>query len=95
LPWGTFPGHALSDVQSGIGMVHNTRMFDAPQKSGLYGPFHPYPRSLLMGSPTLLGTPPWFVTHRRAVEVNRLLTTYEYDRNPASIRKLLLIAIAG
>lgn len=27
-PWGAFPGHTLDDVQSGIGFVHNTFMFE-------------------------------------------------------------------
>jgi acyl-CoA reductase-like NAD-dependent aldehyde dehydrogenase len=48
--WGAFPGHELHNIQSGIGVVHNTLMFSRPQKSVLWGPF----RSVL--------TPPWFVT---------------------------------
>ena len=30
--WGAYPGHTLNDIQSGIGVVHNTFMFDKPQK---------------------------------------------------------------
>ena len=48
--WGAFPGHAITDIQSGTGVVHNTLMFARPQKSVLRAPFRSTP------------TPPWFVT---------------------------------
>jgi acyl-CoA reductase-like NAD-dependent aldehyde dehydrogenase len=38
-PWGGFPGHDIYDVQSGIGFVNNTVMFDKPQKTVIRGPF--------------------------------------------------------
>ena len=31
--WGAFPGHTVEDIRSGQGVVHNTFMFDRPQKS--------------------------------------------------------------
>jgi len=46
--WGAFPGDAVNDVRSGIGVVHNTLMFAHAQKSVLRGPFRSTP------------TPPWF-----------------------------------
>jgi acyl-CoA reductase-like NAD-dependent aldehyde dehydrogenase len=49
--WGAFPGHDTNDIQSGTGVVHNTLMFDRPQKTVLHAPFRIVP------------TPPWFVTH--------------------------------
>ncbi len=49
-PWGGFPGQTLENPQSGIGVVHNTPMFERPQKTVVRGPFY-------MESP-----PPWFVT---------------------------------
>lgn len=52
--WGAFPGHTLQDIQSGIGKVHNSFMFDRPQKSVVYGPFKAWPK------------PPWFVTNKKA-----------------------------
>lgn len=55
--WGAYPGHTLEDIQSGIGVVHNTLMFEKPEKSVVYGPFRIWPR------------PPWFVTHKRAHKV--------------------------
>ena len=49
--WGAFPGHDTTDIQSGTGVVHNTLMFDRPQKTVLHAPFR------------IMPTPPWFVTH--------------------------------
>jgi hypothetical protein len=46
--WGGFPGSPLDDIQSGTGFVHNTLMFDRPQKSVVRAPFRMRP------------TPPWF-----------------------------------
>ncbi|MEO9044714.1 MAG: aldehyde dehydrogenase family protein [Candidatus Dormibacter sp.] len=83
--WGAFPGHTVDDIQSGIGVVHNSMLFDRPEKSVVRAPFHPYPRSLAHGRPTLLPTPPWFVTHRRAHAVNERLTRFEADH---SIRRV-------
>jgi acyl-CoA reductase-like NAD-dependent aldehyde dehydrogenase len=38
-PWGGYPGQDIYDVQSGIGMVNNTLMFDNPKKSVVRAPF--------------------------------------------------------
>ncbi|MCH2107461.1 MAG: aldehyde dehydrogenase family protein, partial [Planctomycetes bacterium] len=40
-PWGAHPGHPLTDIQSGRGFVHNTRLFDRVQKAVVEGPFAP------------------------------------------------------
>ena len=53
-PWGAFPGQPLNDVQSGRGFVHNTWLFERPQKSVIDGPFRVVPK------------PAWFVTHSAA-----------------------------
>ena len=95
LPWGAYPGHTLDDVQSGIGWVHNTKMFDRPQKSVLYGPFFPYPRSMVKGTGTMLPKPPWFVLNKRGHLVNRRFTDYEFDHNPARIPGIFADALRG
>jgi aldehyde dehydrogenase (NAD(P)+) len=77
--WGAFPGHTMEDIQSGVGVVHNSLLFGRPQKSVIRAPFHPYPRSVAHGRPTLLPVPPWFVTHRRAHQVAARLTRFEAD----------------
>ncbi|MEO8839698.1 MAG: aldehyde dehydrogenase family protein, partial [Herbaspirillum sp.] len=53
-PWGAFPGHPLDDVQSGIGFVHNTMLFDRPQRTVIQAPFKPFPRNLLSLSFSIL-----------------------------------------
>jgi acyl-CoA reductase-like NAD-dependent aldehyde dehydrogenase len=64
-PWGAYPGHTLEEIVSGIGVVHNTLMFDRPLKSVLWGPFTASP------------TPAWFVTHRRSHIVGRRMVAFE------------------
>jgi aldehyde dehydrogenase (NAD(P)+) len=82
--WGAFPGNTVADVGSGIGVVHNGYLFDAPQKTVVRAPFAPFPRSLATGERTLLPTPPWFVTHRRAAEVGRRL--FDFTAKPSPLR---------
>ena len=81
--WGAFPGHTLDDIQSGIGAVHNTLLFDAPEKTVIHGPFRVRPK------------PPWFVTHARAHEVARRMLTLEHRPSMAKVPGLLLQAIRG
>ena len=40
MPWGAYPGSALTDIQSGRGWVHDTRMLDGVEKAVLRGPVH-------------------------------------------------------
>jgi aldehyde dehydrogenase (NAD(P)+) len=87
-PWGAYPGNTIDKVDSGIGNVHNTLMLNRPQKSIVFGPFHPFPRGLLHGC-GLLPLPPWFVSHRSAHRVGRLL--FEFEAKP-SLLKLPAIA---
>jgi aldehyde dehydrogenase (NAD(P)+) len=82
--WGAYPGNTLEDVGSGIGVVHNAYLFDKPQKTIVRAPFAPFPRSLGDGERTLLPTPPWFVTHRRADSVGRNL--FAYTAKPSLLR---------
>jgi hypothetical protein len=46
LVWGAFPGNTPQDIGSGIGIVHNTYMFDWPQKSVLAAPWTYSPQPL-------------------------------------------------
>ena len=66
-PWGAFPGHTPEDVQSGIGRVHNTLLFDRAQKAVLRSPFRAMPK------------PPWFVSHRTADDLTEDLADFEAD----------------
>ncbi len=90
--WGAFPGNSARNAGSGIGVVHNAYLFDAPQKTIVRAPFAPFPRSLGDGERTLMPTPPWFVTHRRADAVARRL--FAYTANPSPARMLATIVDA-
>jgi hypothetical protein len=81
--WGAFPGHTLEDIGSGIGTVHNTLMFEHPQKSVIRGPFKIAPK------------PPWFSTHANAAAVAQRLTRYEYKPSFWQIPGVALNALKG
>lgn len=90
--WGAFPETAAKAAGSGNGVVHNALLFDRPEKTVVRAPFAPFPRSLGDGERTLLPTPPWFVTHRRADAVGRLL--FAYTAKPSALRMAATIAAA-
>ena len=93
--WGAFPGHTLEDVQSGIGFVHNTCLFDKPQRSVVEAPFRPFPRNLLSASFTLLPRPPWFITNRKAGVLGRLLVAFQYRPSLLKIPRIFVNALLG
>ena len=82
-PWGAWPGHPLNDVQSGRGFVHNTWLFERPQKSVIEGPFRVVPK------------PAWFVTHGTAHRVGSELTGLEADRSPLRLPAIFWHALRG
>ena len=82
--WGAFPGHSLDDIQSGTGVVHNTLMFDRPQKSVIRAPFRITP------------TPIWFVTQgKKADKVFPLIVDLEVSPSPLKLPAILWAAIIG
>lgn len=82
--WGAFPGHEMHDIQSGVGVVHNTLMFSRPQKSVLRAPFRSSP------------TPPWFVTRgKTARKVFPKLVDLEVSPSPWKVPGILWSAIIG
>jgi acyl-CoA reductase-like NAD-dependent aldehyde dehydrogenase len=94
-PWGAFPGHRLDDVGSGIGTVHNTFMFDKPERTVVEAPFRPFPRNLLSFQFWLLPRPPWFVTNKKAHVVGRLLTAFQYRPSLMKLPRIFLNALMG
>lgn len=93
--WGAFPGHPLTDVQSGIGFVHNTMLFEKPQRTVIRAPFKPFPRNLASFSFTLLPRPPWFITNRSAGVLGRLLTAFQYRPSLLKLPRIFLNALLG
>lgn len=82
-PWGAAPGHTRTDIQSGVGFVHNALLFDAPEKTIIRGPFRVSPK------------PPWFVTHRTSWKVARRMVAMEQRPSFRHLPGLLLDAVRG
>lgn len=74
--WGAFPGHCLTDVGSGMGIVHNALLLDGAERTVIRGPFRPSHRALGAGEFTLSPKPPWFVGNRTQATTGRRLTAF-------------------
>ncbi|HEU5367952.1 MAG TPA: hypothetical protein VFU69_05795, partial [Ktedonobacterales bacterium] len=82
--WGGFPGSDIYDVQSGIGVVHNTLLFNRPQKTVIRAPFRSTP------------VPAWFVTQgKTANKVYPKLTAFEANPSLGKLPGILWTAMAG
>jgi acyl-CoA reductase-like NAD-dependent aldehyde dehydrogenase len=82
-PWGAFPGHTARDIQSGNGFVHNTLMFDRPQKTVVQAPFYVWPK------------PVWFSTHKTAHKLTPKLYEFEAAPSIAKLPGILGLAVRG
>lgn len=82
-PWGAFPGHTPQDIRSGVGFVHNTLMFDRPQKTVVQAPFYVWPK------------PVWFATHKMAHKLAPKLTEFEAAPSMAKLPGILGLAMRG
>ncbi|HIK42330.1 aldehyde dehydrogenase family protein, partial [Thermoleptolyngbya sp. M55_K2018_002] len=83
LTWGAFPGNPLSDIGSGRGMVHNAYLFDYPQKSVVYAPFHIRPK------------PIWFANHRTLQQVARRYVEFLASPNWGRFVQVAIAALRG
>ncbi len=81
--WGAYPGNSLADIGSGIGCVHNSYLFDRPQKSIVYAPFRIFP------------TPAWFATHKNLRGMARKLLKYEAYPTWQNLPAVVMEAIKG
>lgn len=86
LPWGAYPGNTPEQIRSGIGVVHNSRLFSSSQKSVLYAPFVPPLRRL---------KPPWFVNHRNQAKIGMALCELEYTKSPLALAKIGWLTLTG
>ena len=89
--WGAFPGHTYNDIQSGIGVVHNSLMFDKPEKTVLYGPFKTLPRALNLAPPK----PPWYVTNKTADTTMKRITKFALKPNILDLPGIFISALKG
>ena len=94
-PWGAFPGHTLEDVQSGIGVVHNTLLLEGIERCVVTAPFKPFPRNLLSFGTSLLGKPPWFISNKRSRILGELLTDFQYKPSLLKLPRLFYHALLG
>jgi len=81
--WGAYPGHTPEDIQSGSGVVHNSYLFDFPEKSVLRAPFRIRP------------TPVWFADHRTLAVVGRRITELEGSPTWLNVVKVAAAALRG
>ena len=93
--WGAYPGHTYTDVQSGIGVVHNALMFDKPLKTVVSAPFRPFPRSVRAGEYTLFPKPPWFLSNKTSESTARKLTEFVAAPSAAKLPALFASALRG
>lgn len=83
-PWGAFPGHPIHNIQSGTGVVHNTLMFERPEKSVLRAPFRSVP------------TPPWFAARgQTASKLFPKLVEFEVSPSLWKVPGILWSAVGG
>jgi aldehyde dehydrogenase (NAD(P)+) len=93
--WGAFPGHTIDDVQSGIGVVHNSLLLDHTERTVAYGPFRPFPRSVATGQLAISPRPPWFVTNKTAATTGRRLARFAGKPSWAKLPGIFASALRG
>ena len=81
--WGAFPGHPLTDIESGRGVVHNGLLLDHPQKSVVRAPFVMSP------------TPAWFTDHKNNLALGRVMTAFEAKPSWFKVPRVALTALKG
>lgn len=81
--WGAFPGHPLTDIQSGQGVVHNGLLLDHPQKSVIRAPWIIKP------------TPAWFTDHKNNVALGQIMTGFEAAPSLLKVPKVAITALKG
>ena len=93
--WGGYPGASHQDVQSGIGFVHNSFMFEKPQKTVIRGSFYPFPRAWRHGDLHIAPKPVWFVTNKTAHVTSRLVARLVADPGPRYLPRIFISALRG
>jgi acyl-CoA reductase-like NAD-dependent aldehyde dehydrogenase len=83
LTWGAFPGNPLDNIQSGRGVVHNTHLFDHPQKSVLRAPFRIRP------------TPSWFAGHKTLLPLAQALAKLQVNPSWSQFLRIVWLGLWG
>ncbi len=79
--WGAAPGNTPDAIGSGTGSVHNSFLFDNPEKSVVYAPFRAWPK------------PVWFPNHRTLPALGRALAGYEGTASPLALLQVITAAM--
>jgi acyl-CoA reductase-like NAD-dependent aldehyde dehydrogenase len=82
-PWGAYPGHTNDDIQSGVGIVHNSLLLDNVEKTVIRGPFKMFPK------------PAWFVTNKRTHKIAPKLIAFEESPKLAILPGIIVHALRG
>jgi hypothetical protein len=82
-PWGAYPGHSRTDIQSGTGFVHNALMFERIEKTVVRSPFRAWPK------------PIWFASHRTVDRIMPHMVRFEVDRRPDRLLAIGALAVRG
>lgn len=93
--WGSYPGQSMDDIQSGSGFVHNSIMFEKPQKTVVRGSFYASPRAWRHGDFHFAPKPLWFVTNRTAETTARRVAQFATDPKPRRLPAIFLSALRG
>ncbi|MCF6169656.1 MAG: aldehyde dehydrogenase family protein [Bacteroidales bacterium] len=93
--WGAFPGHTANDIQSGIGTVHNTFLFDKPEKSVIYGPFRVMPAAWAHGDFNLMPKPVWYVNNKTAHITAKRITRFAVNPGFKHLPGIFISAMRG
>ena len=81
--WGAFPGNPLDNIGSGRGVVHNSLLFDHPEKSVIYAPFMQNP------------TPLWFGDNKNLLKTSKALMKLEANPSWLKVPSVALNALKG
>jgi aldehyde dehydrogenase (NAD(P)+) len=93
--WGAYPGHSFADIQSGMGVVGNSFLFDKPEKTVARGCFYPFPRSWLHGESSFFPRPPWFVTNKTAHLTTKRVAMFAASPGYRHLPGILISALLG
>jgi acyl-CoA reductase-like NAD-dependent aldehyde dehydrogenase len=81
--WGAFPGNTRAEIGSGVGIVHNSLLFDHAERSVAWAPSITRPK------------PPWFADHRNLPDLGRRITRFEAAPSWSELPLLGLSALRG
>ncbi len=81
--WGAFPGHTKEAIVSGAGVVHNTHLFDHPQKTVVRAKWKAFPKL------------PYFADHKNMAGLGRALMKLEAEASILNLLQVVKEAMAG